>query len=169
MAILVLMLSVGLIAAIWGFMACFMPAQWYKLTEAMGFADRWTVRTHNRLNPFLSFGNRVAGLVIFAGGSWFTYLAARGIYRVLVGGAVIRPARASGTLASSPTTALTVLSVLMLLAGALMTAFPAKTLALCARAWPGRSAKSSVDPKVVLFVRLFGAALALLAIASLIR
>lgn len=42
MAILVMMLLIGLFAGVWGFMACFLPERWGKLTEATSFAGRWT-------------------------------------------------------------------------------------------------------------------------------
>ncbi len=40
MPILVLMLLIGLFAGVWGFLMCFFPARWDKLTEAMSFAGR---------------------------------------------------------------------------------------------------------------------------------
>ena len=42
MPILVMMLLIGLFAGVWGFLMCFCPARWDKLTEAMSFAGRST-------------------------------------------------------------------------------------------------------------------------------
>jgi hypothetical protein len=39
--ILVMMLLIGLFAGEWGFLMCFSPARWDKLTEAISFAGRW--------------------------------------------------------------------------------------------------------------------------------
>ncbi len=170
MWVLVLMLLVGLLAGIQGFMVCFMPAQWDRLRRKLDFADRWSTPSHGPLDPIIRIAGRIAGIVIFAGGCWFTWLAAYGIYRVLTGQAVMHMAAPTPrALPASPAPALTALSVFMLGAGVLMAVFPIKALAIFARAWPGRAVKPSPDRKVLLFVRLFGAALALLAIASLIR
>jgi hypothetical protein len=47
MLILVMMLLIGLVAGAWGFMMCFLPARWDRLTEAMSFASRWTEPSPN--------------------------------------------------------------------------------------------------------------------------
>jgi len=89
MLILVMMLLIGLSAGVWGFMMCFLPARWDRLTEAMTFAGRWAVPAPKRLRPLIQLGNRVAGLMILAAGCWFAYVAASEIYLVLAGHAVI--------------------------------------------------------------------------------
>jgi hypothetical protein len=83
MLILVVMLLIGLFAGVWGFLMCFFPARWDKLTEAISFAGRWTEPSPKRLHPLIRFGNRVSGLVILAVGCWFAYMAASEIYLVL--------------------------------------------------------------------------------------
>lgn len=170
MWVLVVMLLVGLLAGVQGFTMCFMPAQWNRLRRKLDFADRWSAPSHGPLDPIIGIASRVAGMVIFAGGCWFTWLAALGIYRVLTGQAVMHMAVPTPrTLPTPPTPALTALSVFMLGAGALMAASPTKALAIFARAWPGRSVKPSPDRKVVLFVRVVGIFFALLAIMSLVN
>ena len=169
MWILVLTLLVGLLAGIQGFMMCFMPARWDRFRRKVDLIDRWSVPKRSPLDPIIRTASRVAGAVIFAGGCWFTWLAVYGIYRVLTGQAMMHMAApTTRTLPMSSTPALTALSVFMAGAGVLMAAFPAKTLAVVARAWPGRSVKPSPDRKVVLFVRVVGAFFAFLAIMSLV-
>jgi hypothetical protein len=171
MAILVMMLLIGLVAGVWGFMMCFIPARWERLTEAMSFAGRWTEPSPKRLHPFIRFGNRVAGLVIFAVGCWFAYVAASKIYLVLMGRAVIhRTDPVSGVLPTPPTPALTALSIFVIVAGILMAVFPAKAVTVFERVWPaGRSVAPSAAPKVMLFVRLSGVFFAFLALMSLLH
>src|SRR5437763_3897508 len=89
MMILVTMFLLGLFGAIWGFMACFMPAQWDRLTEVVSFADRWSVPSPKRRHPLMSAGQCAGGLVICVVGCWFAYLGGSGIYRVLAGRALI--------------------------------------------------------------------------------
>jgi len=40
MLMLLGMLLMGLLAAVWGFMMCFLPARWDSLTEAIGGSTR---------------------------------------------------------------------------------------------------------------------------------
>lgn len=171
MLILVMMMLIGLFAGLWGFMMCFLPARWDKLTEAMSFAGRWTEPSPKRLNPFIRFVNRVAGLAIFAVGCWFAYVAASEIYLVLTGRATSQTAPpVTGALPNSSTPALTALSVLVIIAGILMAVFPAKAVAMFERVWPiGRSVTPSAAPKIKLFMRCFGAILIFLAIMSLVH
>jgi len=89
MLILVMMLLIGLVAGVWGFMMCFLPSRWDRLTEAMSFANHRTEPSPKRPHPLVRFGNRVAGLVIFGVGCWFAYVAASEIYLVL-GGRTVR-------------------------------------------------------------------------------
>ncbi len=171
MLILVMMLLIGLFAGVWGFMMCFLPARWDRLTEAMSFAGRWTEPSPKRLNPLIRLGNRVAGLAILAVGCWFSYVAASEIYLVLTGRATSHTAApVSGALPNSPTSGMIALSVFMVLAGVLMAVFPAKAVAVFERVWPaGRSVTPSAAPKVMLFVRLCGVFFAFLAVMSLIH
>jgi hypothetical protein len=171
MLILVMMLLIGLFAGVWGFMMCFLPARWDRLTEAMSFAGRWTEPSPKRLNPFIRFINRVAGLAIFAVGCWFAYLAASEIYLVLTGRATTHAAPpVTGALPNTPTPGVTALSVFVIVAGILMAAFPAKALAVFEHVWPAaRSIPPSAAPKVMLFVRLCGVFFAFLALMSLLH
>ena len=130
MLILIMMLLIGLSAGVWGFMMCFLPARWDRLTGAIGIAGRWAEGGPKRPHPLIRFGNRVAGLVIFAVGCWFTYVAASQIYLVLTGRVVTHVAPVSGTLPNSPTPALNALSVFVIAAGMLMAVFPAKAVAV---------------------------------------
>ncbi len=171
MLLLIMMLLMGLAAGVWGGMMCFLPARWERLTEAISFAGRWTEPSPKRPNPLIRFINRIAGLVILAVGCWFAYMGASEIYHMLTGRAtshIVHPV--SEVLPNSPTPGVTVLSVFMIAAGIIMAIFPAKAVAVFERVWPeGRSVTPSVAPKVMLFIRLFGAALAFLAIMSLIH
>ncbi len=171
MAILMMMLIIGLAAGVWGFMMCFIPARWERLTETVSFAGRWTEPSPKRLHPFIRFGNRISGLVIFAVGCWFAYVAASKIYLVLTGRAVIHKADAvSGTFPNSPTPALTALSIFVIAAGILMAVFPAKAVAVFEHVWPaGRSVAPSAAAKVMLSVRLCGVFFAFLALMSLLH
>lgn len=171
MLILVIMVLLGLFASVWGFMMCFLPARWDRLTEAMSFAGRWTEPSPKRVNPFIRFVNRAAGLVIFAGGCWFAYMAASEIYLVLTGHATSHPVHSvSGALPNTPTPAATALTVFMIVAGVLMAVFPAKAMAVFERVWPtGRTVTPSAAPKVMLVVRLCGVFFAFLAVMSLIH
>ena len=167
----VIMLLIGLLGAAWGFLMCFLPARWDRLTEAMSFAGRWTESSPKRLHPLIRFGYRVAGLVILAIGSWFAYMAASEIYLVLTGRArthTLPPT--SGTLPSTPTPGITALSVFVIIAGILMAVFPAKAMAVFERVWPaGRSVTPSAASKVTLFVRLCGVFFTVLAFISLLH
>jgi hypothetical protein len=172
MLLLIMMLLMGLAAGVWGGMMCFLPDRWGRLTEAISFAGRWTEPSPKRPNSFIRFINRIAGLVILAVGCWFAYMAASEICHVLTGRATSPAVHhpVSGVLPNSPTPGVTALSVFMITAGILMAVFPAKAVAVFERIWPaGRSVTPSAAPKVMLFVRLFGAALAFLAIMSLMH
>jgi len=171
MLILVMMLLVGSFVGIWGFMACFLPARWDRLTALISFAGRWTEPSPKRVHPLIRLGQRAGGLVTCAVGCWFAYVAASEIYLVLTGRAATRTVPpVAGALPNSPTPALTALSVFMIVAGILMAAFPAKALAVFERVWPvGRSVTLSAAPKVMLFVRLSGAFFAFLALMSLLH
>jgi hypothetical protein len=122
MLILVIMLLIGLVAGVWGFMMCFLPARWDRLTKAISFADRWTEPSPKHLHPLIRFGNRVAGLAIFAVGCWFAWMAASEIYLLLAGRATspsVPPA--SGALPNSPTHGITALSIFVAVVGILLT------------------------------------------------
>jgi hypothetical protein len=167
-----MMLVIGLFAAIWGFLMCFLPARWDSLTEAISFAPQWTQPSTKRLNPAIRFVNRVAGLAIFGVGTWFAYVAVSEMYLVLIRHEVITPVPASsGTMARQPMpTAIVVLSACVMAAGVLMALFPAQAITILERVWPsGRSMKPSAAPKIKLFVRLCGIFFAFLAMMSLIR
>ena len=84
MLILLMMLLIGLLAGIWGFMMCFLPARWERLTEAIGGpTPRWMYPGPKRLAPIMRLVSRAAGMVICLGGCWFAYLAGSSIYRSL--------------------------------------------------------------------------------------
>ena len=84
MLILLGMLLIGLFGGLWGFLMCFLPARWVRLTEAIGGpTPRWMYPGPKRLAPIIKLGNRAAGMIIFIVGGWFTYSAASGIYRYL--------------------------------------------------------------------------------------
>ena len=167
MLILVLMLLIGIFAAIWGFMACFLPVQWDRLTQKISFAENWSEASPKRQHPVfrlvMRLGQSAGGLVICAVGCWFAYLAASGIYRVLAGRATTHTAPpVAGALSNSPTPALNALSAFVIIAGVLMAVFPAKAVAVFEHIWPaGRSVAPSAAPKVMLFVRLSGRVLRL--------
>jgi hypothetical protein len=172
MLILVMMVLIGLFAGVWGFMMCFLPTQWDRLTEMISFAGRWTEPSPKSLHPLIRLLNRVAGLAIFVGGGgWFAYEAASEIYLVLTGRVVSHTALpVTGTLSNTPSPTLYAFSVLVIIAGILMAVFPTKTVALFERLWPaGRLIKQSAAPKAVLFLRAFGVLLAFLAIMSLVH
>ena len=170
MLILFAMLLMGLLAVVWGFMMCLLPRQWGRLTDSMVFADRWTVaRPTKRQHPLLSFGNRIAGIVIFAVGCWFAYFAGLEIYRVLVEHAAVHPvSRDNSVPASFTPSVILFFSILVTLTGAMLAAFPARAMSVLERVWPAtRSLAPSAVPKMTLFIRIFGAALAILALMSL--
>jgi len=171
MLILVMMLLIGLFAGVWGFLMCFFPARWDKLTEAISLAGRWTEPSSKRLHSLLRFGNRIGGLAILAVGCWFAYMAASEIYLVLTGRATIHTLPAtSETLPSTPTLGITVFSVVVIVAGILLAVFPAKALAAFERVWlVRRLVTPSATPKLMLFVRLSGAFFAFLALMSLLH
>jgi hypothetical protein len=83
--ILVMMLLIGLFAAVWGFMACFLPERWDRLTETISFADRSSETGPRRRNPLMRVGQFAGGLVTCAVGCWFAYMAGSEIYLVLTG------------------------------------------------------------------------------------
>lgn len=170
MLILTMMLLVGLAAAVWGFIMCFLPVRWDRLTEKMSFARRWTEQSAKRSHPLVGFGHRVAGLAIFGVGCWFAYVAASEIYLVFTGRAVNHINSVGGTSANSTTPALVLLSVFVAVAGTLMAVFPAKAVAVFESVWPaGRSVRPSSAPKIMVFVRIAGVFFALLAIMSLVN
>jgi hypothetical protein len=166
-----MMLLIGLLAGAWGFLMCFFPTRWDKLTRSISFADRWTEPGAKRLHPLLRFGNRVAGLIILAVGCWFAYLAASEIYLVLTGrGTTHAVAPVSGTLPTPPGPQATAFSIFVIIAGIFMAVFPAKALVVFERIWPaGRSVIPSAAPMVILVLRLTGVFFAFLAVMSLIR
>ena len=171
MLILALMLLIGLFASIWGFLMCFFPAKWSRLTQAASFASRWTVATPKHLNPVVRLGNRVSGFAILAVGSWFAYVAVSKIYFVLSRGAEIHAAPPEGGRAPSPgTPVLTAFSIFMALVGAGMLILPANVSDAFAQVWPGgRSVRPEAAPRVRLILRVIGVLLFLLAIVSLMR
>jgi hypothetical protein len=174
MPVLILMLLIGLLAAVWGFIACFLPSQWNRLQEKISFADQWSESSpepqHPLIRVVMRIGQSIGGLAICAVGCWFTYLAASGIYRRLTGQAIVPAAPVSGTLPNTPAPAATALTVFMIVAGVLMAVFPAKAVAVFERVWPvGRRVTPSAAPKVTLIVRLCGVFFAFLAIMSLIH
>ena len=84
MLILLGMLLIGLLAAVWGFMMCFLPTRWENLTEAIGGpTPRWMYPGPRHLAPIIKLSSRAAGLVICIAGGWFTYIGASGIRRFL--------------------------------------------------------------------------------------
>lgn len=83
MLILLMMMLVGILAGIWGFIMCFLPARWDRLTEAIGGpTPRWMYPGPKRLAPFTKVVSRAAGMVICVVGCWFAYTAAVEIYRI---------------------------------------------------------------------------------------
>ena len=137
MLILVMMLLVGLFAAVWGFMACFLPEQWDRLTESISFADRWSEAGPRSRHPLMRVGQFAGGLVTCAVGCWFAYIAASEIYLVLSGRATTHALPpTSGTLPNTSTPGITALSVFMIVAGVLMAVFPGKAVAVFERVWP---------------------------------
>jgi hypothetical protein len=169
MLILVMMLLIGLFAAVWGFLACFFPEQWDRLTESISFADRWSVAGPRRRNPLMRVGQCAGGLVTCAVGCWFAYMAGSEIYLVLTGRATTHTLPpTSGTIPNTPATGITALSIFVVVAGILMAVFPAKALAVFGHVWPaGRSVTPSAAPKVLLVLRLCGVFFAVLAFMSL--
>ena len=143
MLILLLVLLMGLFAAVWGFMACFLPSQWNRFSDTISLADRWSESIPERRHPLIRLVRRLAecigGLGVCAVGCWFTYLAGSSIYRRLTGQggiprAPISPeAPVSGTLPNTPAPAATALAVFMILAGVLMAIFPEKAVAVFER------------------------------------
>src|SRR5208282_6668007 len=84
MLILLGMLVIGMLAAGWGFMMCFLPARWDRLTEAIGGSTpRWMYPGPKSVAPIIRLVSRTAGMVICIGGCLFTCVAALEIYRVL--------------------------------------------------------------------------------------
>ena len=84
MLMLLMMLLMGLLAAVWGFLACFLPARWERLTEAIGGpTPRWMYPGPRSLAPIMKAVSRAAGMAICIAGCWFSYVAASGIYRFL--------------------------------------------------------------------------------------
>lgn len=171
MLILLALVALGVLASVWGFMMCFLPTRWEKLTERISFAHRWTEPTTERLHPLVRFGNRVGGLGILAGGCWFTYMAASEIYSVLTKRTVGRTGRSVVTeLPNSPTPGVTVLSVIVILAGILMAVFPGRALTVFQHVWSAeRSVSASAAPKIMWLVRLCGVFFIALALMALLR
>ena len=171
MLILASMLVIALLGAAWGFLACFLPAKWDRLNEAISFANHWTEASPKRLHPIIKFGNRTVGFVIFSVGSWFSYVAVSEMYLVLTGQSTVHSVvRSNSSLPNSPSPILTAFSVFMIIIGLLMIVFPAKAMMLVEHVWPtGRSISRSATPKIALLVRLFGAVLTFMAIMSLIH
>jgi hypothetical protein len=175
MVALVMMLLIGLFASVWGFLMCFFPARWDRLTEAMSFAGRWTEPSPERQHPLIRLvvrlGECIGGLAVCAVGCWFAYLASSGIYHVLTGRATTHTLPpTSGTLPNTPAPAATALTVFMIVAGILMAVFPGKAMAVFERVWPrGRRVTRTAAPKVMLVVRLCGLFFAFLAAMSLIH
>jgi hypothetical protein len=84
MLILSMMLLIGLIAATWGFLMCFLPTRWDILTQVLGGpTPRWMYPGPNGVAPIMRLVTRAAGFVICLGGIWFSYIAASSIYRFL--------------------------------------------------------------------------------------
>ena len=175
MLILSSMLLLGVLAAVWGFLMCFLPTKWQKLTGWIGSADPSIQVLPKSQNPIIKLimriGNSVAGLAICSVGCWFAYFAGSQIYLVLTGRSTIHPiSHGRGGLPSSPSPGLTVLAVLVAVAGVLMVVFPGRAIMVFSYIEPSaRAVRSSAVPRVTLFVRFFGAALAVLAILSLIH
>ena len=77
MLILLGMPLIGVLAGIWGFMMCFLPARWDRLTEALGGpTPRWMYPGPKSLAPIVKAASRAAGLLICIAGCWFAYIAA---------------------------------------------------------------------------------------------
>gem|GEM_PF-6465754 len=84
MLILLGTLLTGLFGGIWGFVMCFLPARWDRLTTAIGGpTPQWMYPGPKGLAPIIKLGSRAAGMVICVVGCWFTYIAAAGIFRFL--------------------------------------------------------------------------------------
>jgi len=85
MLILLMMLVVGLLAGIWGFMMCFLPARWLRVTEFIGGpTPRWMYPGPQVLAPIVKLASRAAGMVICIVGGWFAYVAASQIIRLFM-------------------------------------------------------------------------------------
>lgn len=174
MLILVLVLLFGSFAGVSGFMACFMPAHWSRLTEKISFADQWSEPSPKRqplfLRLFVRAGQSIGGLAVCLVGFGFAYLAGSGIYHVLTGRAVHHVGLAGPVLPNNHAPAMIAFPVFMILVGALLAIFPRKALGVFERFSPTkRTVKSSAMPKVSLFLRLFGGAVVVLAILSLLH
>lgn len=170
MLILLLMLVLGLIAAVGGLMACLFPKRWERVTELISFSDHWTVPASNRsrLRPVLRIANRVAGIPIFVAGCWFCYVALSSIYAILVAHKEAREVAGGGDLASSPMPVGNVFSFLMMAIGGFMVLAPATATRVFERVWISpRSVAPSAARTVHLVVRLAG--FAVLALAILFR
>jgi hypothetical protein len=172
MLLLSLMLLLGLAAVVWGFLMCFAPAKWASLTE---FGDLSTTMQATSQHPVVRIvirvGNSIAGLGIFAVGAWFSYVAGSEIYLVLLGRTTLHPLvprtpHHQGSL-SLP---LTLLSISMAVAGSAMALLPDQILRLVNTIGvSGQSMKTSMIPKVRVFLRIFGIILVALAIMSLFQ
>jgi hypothetical protein len=169
MWILVMSLLLGLVVAAWGFMACFLPERWQRVTAAMGFIRRWTYSQPTRLDSFLRLANRALGFVFLVAGLGFAYLGGLETFRVLTGRGTIHPvSRAETGPPNSSTLPLTVLSVFMLVLGSLMAGFPEGAMFIFGRFWPPwRSVPPAYARRVRLYIRLSGVVIALLAAMSL--
>lgn len=170
MLILAMALLMGLLVGAWGFLACFFPERWERLTAVMGFIADWTPPPVGGAHRAMRFVRRAVGFVFFVVGCGFAYVGASGIFLVLAKRATIRPASAvGGGIASSSTLPLTLLSAFVLVAGVLMAAVPEKAVRVWAFAFPPWRSLSPVQAqRVRLFTRLCGLLFALLATMSLV-
>lgn len=172
MLLLSLMLLLGFAAAVWGFLMCFAPARWTRLTE---FADSsnstQAAGQHPTVRNVIRVGNCVAGLAIFAVGCWFSYVAASEIYLVFTGKTTLHPyaPRDLHRQGSTPPQ-LVFLSVFVALVGAAMAVSPIHVLrVLDYIRFSGHSMERSVTPIVRICLRIFGIALIVLATMSLMQ
>ena len=82
MLLLLLMLAVGSLAAVWGFVMCFLPSRFERLNN-VGFLSDWTVPPPH-VQRFIRPVQRMAGLIICGGGCWFSYVALRSLAVLLM-------------------------------------------------------------------------------------
>lgn len=90
MPLLIMMLLLGLFAAIWGFLACFFPVRWRQLVDFFSFGADWSVLSSppKFLTKTVNGISRAAGFIIFLVGCWFVYMASSLIYSELTGRAM---------------------------------------------------------------------------------
>jgi uncharacterized membrane protein len=164
MLMLLGMLLLGLVVAIWGGLMSFWPERWNALTEAIAFANAWTEPSPKRLHWVIKMGNRLAGMVIFLAGAWFTFVASSRIYSAMKRGG------SHPSYSASHPTAVVVLSVFVILLGGFMTLFPTRTIKSMNLVWPAhRSIRPEYQRGVALFIRIFGFLVGVLGIMSLTR